>query len=54
MTRCRARRALRPRGEAIAAAIPGARCVVVPAAGHALATEASRGVSEALLGEQLA
>jgi pyruvate dehydrogenase E2 component (dihydrolipoamide acetyltransferase) len=40
---------LTPDGEAIARAIPGARCVVVPGAGHALASDAPGAVAEALL-----
>jgi pimeloyl-ACP methyl ester carboxylesterase len=39
---------LTPDGEAIARAIPGARLVVVPGAGHALATEAPAAIDEAL------
>ena len=39
---------LAPDGEALARAIPGARCVVVPAAGHALAIEAAPRVAAAL------
>ena len=42
---------LTPGGEAVARAIPGATCVVVPGAGHALATEASREVGEAVLSQ---
>jgi pimeloyl-ACP methyl ester carboxylesterase len=41
---------LTPDGEAIAAAIPSAKCVVVPGAGHALAVEGAEAVSEALRG----
>jgi pyruvate dehydrogenase E2 component (dihydrolipoamide acetyltransferase) len=40
---------LTPDGEAIARAIPGARCTVVPAVGHALASEAAQVVAAALL-----
>jgi pimeloyl-ACP methyl ester carboxylesterase len=40
---------LTPGGEEIAAAIPGARCVVVPDAGHAVAIEAHEAVDAALL-----
>jgi len=39
---------LTPDGEAIARAIPGASCVVVPGAGHALATEAAGALADAL------
>ena len=41
---------LTPHGEEVARAIPGARCVVVPGAGHALAIEAPRAVADALRG----
>ena len=41
---------LTPDGEAIARAIPGAKCIVVPGAGHALATEAPQAVADALRG----
>jgi pyruvate dehydrogenase E2 component (dihydrolipoamide acetyltransferase) len=40
---------LTPDGEAIARAIPGARCTLVPNAGHALATEAALETADALL-----
>jgi pimeloyl-ACP methyl ester carboxylesterase len=40
---------LTPDAEAVARAIPGAQCVVVPGAGHALATEAARELAEAVL-----
>jgi pimeloyl-ACP methyl ester carboxylesterase len=40
---------LTPDAEAVARAIPGARCVVVPGAGHALASDAPDAVAEALL-----
>jgi pimeloyl-ACP methyl ester carboxylesterase len=40
---------LTPDGEAVARAIPGARAVVVPAAGHALALEAPDAVTRELL-----
>jgi len=40
---------LTPDGEAIARAIPGARCTVIPGAGHALASEAAQAVADALL-----
>jgi 3-oxoadipate enol-lactonase len=46
---------LMPGGEALAGAIPGARCVVVPGAGHALGIEAPELVNAALrvhLGER--
>jgi len=39
---------LTPGGEAIAGAIPGARCVVVPGAGHAVNLEAPDAVNEAI------
>jgi pimeloyl-ACP methyl ester carboxylesterase len=39
---------LTPDGESIARAIPGARCVVVPGAGHALASEVAPALSDAL------
>lgn len=39
---------LTPHAEAIARAIPGARCVVVPGAGHALASEEAATVGDAL------
>jgi pimeloyl-ACP methyl ester carboxylesterase len=39
---------LTPGGEAIANAIPGARCVVVPGAGHAVNLEAPDAVNEAI------
>jgi pimeloyl-ACP methyl ester carboxylesterase len=39
---------LTPHAEAIASAIPGARCVVVPGAGHALASDAPEALAEAL------
>jgi len=42
---------LTPDAEAIARAIPGARRVVVPGAGHALAVDASEPVGEALLAQ---
>jgi pyruvate dehydrogenase E2 component (dihydrolipoamide acetyltransferase) len=41
---------LTPGGEAVARAIPAARCIVVPGAGHALAIEAPQAVADALLG----
>jgi pyruvate dehydrogenase E2 component (dihydrolipoamide acetyltransferase) len=40
---------LTPDAEVVARAIPGARCVVVPGAGHALASDAPDAVAEALL-----
>jgi pyruvate dehydrogenase E2 component (dihydrolipoamide acetyltransferase) len=40
---------LTPDGEAIARAIPGARCTVVPGVGHALASEAAGELADALL-----
>jgi pimeloyl-ACP methyl ester carboxylesterase len=40
---------LTPDGEAIAAAIPGAELVAIPAAGHALTVEAASAVNAALL-----
>jgi pyruvate dehydrogenase E2 component (dihydrolipoamide acetyltransferase) len=40
---------LTPDGEAIARAIPGARCTVIPGVGHALASEAARELADALL-----
>jgi pimeloyl-ACP methyl ester carboxylesterase len=40
---------LTPAGEEIAAAIPGARCVVIPEAGHAVALEAPDAVNQAIL-----
>jgi pyruvate dehydrogenase E2 component (dihydrolipoamide acetyltransferase) len=39
---------LTPGAEAVASAIPGARCVVVPGAGHALASDAPEALAEAL------
>jgi pyruvate dehydrogenase E2 component (dihydrolipoamide acetyltransferase) len=44
---------LTPHAEEIARAIPGARCVVVPGAGHALAIEAPRAVADALRGQRI-
>lgn len=40
---------LTPRGEELAAGIPGARCVVVREAGHALAIDAAPAVTDAVL-----
>jgi pyruvate dehydrogenase E2 component (dihydrolipoamide acetyltransferase) len=40
---------LTPDGEAIARAIPGARCTVAAGAGHALASEAAQAVADGLL-----
>lgn len=40
---------LTPGAEALAGDIPGARCVVVPRAGHALASEAPEAVADALV-----
>jgi pimeloyl-ACP methyl ester carboxylesterase len=42
---------LTPDGESIARGIPGARCVVMPGAGHALASEAAREAADALLNQ---
>lgn len=40
---------LTPDAESLAAQIPGARCTVIPGAGHALASDAPAAVTEALL-----
>jgi len=40
---------LTPDAESLAAQIPGARCMVIPGAGHALASDAPAAVTEALL-----
>ena len=39
---------LTPHADTLAAAIPGAKCIAFPGSGHALAIEASDGVSEAI------
>jgi pimeloyl-ACP methyl ester carboxylesterase len=40
---------LTPAGDGIAAAIPGARCIVIPEAGHAVGLEAPEAVTQAIL-----